>query len=313
MRGAAVWLAMGAIGLMAACDQFDDRQTLPAVSPPPESRPATEEASPESLELQAYYRRVESGHRTLGLLRADGGGPDVPYDDRKLSRTFEAIAFSREFSDVGGALVRKSDDSILHRWQEPVRIEAVFGPAVPDGQRVDDGASIDRLAQRLAKVTGHPISTVNSGGNFLVLVVTEDQRRRIGPMLKRVVPEIRQREIDVIQNLDRSTYCVVVASDPVNDGTLKRAVAVIRAELPPLLRQSCIHEEISQGLGLANDSPEARPSIFNDDDEFGRLTTMDELMLEMLYDRRLSPGMDAATARPIVHEIARELVKDGNV
>ena len=140
-----------------------------------------------------------------------------------------------------------------------------------------------------------------------MLVVNEDQRRAIGPTLTRMIPEIRQNEIDVVQNLDRASYCLVMTSDPKNDGVIKRAVAIIRAELPPLLRLSCIHEEIAQGLGLSNDSPNARPSIFNDDDEFGRLTAMDELMLQMLYDPRLQPGIDAETARPTVKAIAAEL------
>lgn len=274
---------------------------------PPAPRPLPEEPSTESLELAAYYKRVEAGHRTRGLLRADGGGPDVPFDAAMLARSFEAIAFSREFSDVGNALVRREDKSILNRWETPVLIEPVFGPAVADTQRAEDTASIGRFAERLSKATGHPVSMVRNGGNFRVLIVTEDQRRRIGPTLKRMLPEIRQREIDVIQSLDRTTYCVVVASDPRNDGVLRRAVAVIRAELPPLLRLSCIHEEIAQGLGLANDSPGARPSIFNDDDEFGRLTTMDEKMLAMLYDPALQPGMTAEQARPIVQELAAAL------
>lgn len=307
MRWTAACLLLGSLGLVAACDRFGDLSTLPEQAPPPLSRPSVEEPSAESIALAEYYQRVETGHVTRGLLRADGGGPDVPFDAAKLAETFQAIAFSREFSDVGGALVRRSDESILHRWQEPIRIEPVFGPAVPDSQRADDTASIRRFADRLARVTGHPVSMVDRGGNFHVLIVTEDQRRTIGPTLRRMIPEIRDREINVIQALDRATYCVVLASDPGNGGVLKRAVAIIRAELPPLLRLSCIHEEIAQGLGLANDSPKARPSIFNDDDEFGRLTTMDELMLTMLYDRRLSPGMDAATARPIVSDMARAL------
>jgi hypothetical protein len=307
MRTPGIWMAVGALGLVAACDRFAVPIAPPETAPPPLARPVAEEPSPESLELAAYYRQVEAGHRTRGLLRADGGGPDVPFDAERLARTFEALAFSREFSDVGGALVRQSGDSILHRWAGPVRIEPVFGPAVSDGPRADDGASIQRLTDRLARVTGHPVSVVDRGGNFRVLIVTEDQRRAIGPTLKRMIPEIRQREIDVIQTLDRATYCLVVASDPANNGVLTRAVAIIRAELPPLLRLSCIHEEIAQGLGLANDSPEARPSIFNDDDEFGRLTAMDELMLQLLYDKRLSPGMDAATARPAVRDIAAAL------
>ena len=107
-----------------------------------------------------------------------------------------------------------------------------------------------------------------------------------------------------IENLGRESYCLVVAADPADDGVITQAVAVIRDELPVLLRLSCIHEELAQGLGLANDSPSARPSIFNDDDEFGRLTAMDERMLSMLYDPRLKPGMDAAEARPIVARLA---------
>jgi hypothetical protein len=87
---------------------------------------------------------------------------------------------------------------------------------------------------------------------------------------------------------------------------------VIRAENPDLLRLSCIHEELAQGLGLANDSPAARPSIFNDDDEFALLTTHDEQLLRMLYDSRLRAGMSAADAQPIVRTIARE-IKGGPV
>ena len=85
-------------------------------------------------------------------------------------------------------------------------------------------------------------------------------------------------------------------------------MAVIRAELPPLLRTSCIHEELAQGMGLANDSPGARPSIFNDDEEFALLTRHDELLLRILYDPRLRPGMSEAEAAPIVRRIATELL-----
>lgn len=305
MRRVSDWAKLGAFGLVAACGQFGGFE----LASDPNALEWTDDSAPTvaSQELAVYYARVESGHRTRGLLRADGGGPDAPFDADRLARTFEDITFSREFSDVGSALIRRSDASILHRWAAPVQIEPVFGPAVDDLQRADDTAAIERYAARLGRVTGHPISKVERAGNFRVLIVTEDQRRTIGPTLKRMLPEIRQREIDLIQNLERATYCVVVASDPKNDGVLTRAVAIVRAELPPLLRLSCIHEELAQGLGLSDDSPRARPSIFNDDDEFGRLTTMDELMLRMLYDPKLAPGMDADAARPIVKDLAQGL------
>jgi len=294
--------------LVSACDQLDIFRAGPVIPPETPVVAAEDDGfSPQSLELVSYYASVENGHRTRGLLRADGGGPDVPFDAERLAATFRATAFAREFSDVGSALVRREGESILHRWEAPIRVEAMFGASVPNMQRADDSASIRRFAERLGRITRHPVSFVQRGGNFQVLVLTESERRVSGPLLQRLMPGIRAREIDLIQNLDRATYCVVVASDPADDGVLTRAVAVIRAELPSLLRLSCIHEEMSQGLGLANDSPTARPSIFNDDDEFGRLTAMDEKMLTMLYDLRLRPGMDAETAAPVVRELAEAL------
>jgi len=109
-------------------------------------------------------------------------------------------------------------------------------------------------------------------------------------------------------NLPRDQLCIVVAFSEGGTASYAKAVAVIRAEHPDLLTTSCIHEELSQGLGLANDSPQARPSIFNDDEEFGLLTRHDELLLKMLYDKRFKTGMSAAEADPIAQIIASELV-----
>ena len=109
----------------------------------------------------------------------------------------------------------------------------------------------------------------------------------------------------------RKVYCLVFAGGPQRDPlNYSRGVALIRAEQPDLMRESCIHEEIAQGLGLRNDSPKARPSIFNDDDEFARLTSHDEKLLQILYDRRLRVGMSAPEAKPIVERIAQEVMGD---
>ena len=75
---------------------------------------------------------------------------------------------------------------------------------------------------------------------------------------------------------------------------------LIRAEHPPFTRLSCVHEEMAQAMGLPNDSPEARPSLFNDDLEFALLTEHDAILLRMLYDPRLRPGMTSAEARPLL-------------
>ncbi len=289
--------------MLTGCDQMDEFRAVPPAKPP---LVVVDPPSPVSQDAARYYARVEMGHRERGLLRMDGGGPDTPYDAENLAEAFRATAFAAEFSDRGQKLVQSEAEARLHRWTDTVRVEAMFGAGVDKAQQADDGATIARYAKRLGNITRHPVQFVEGPGNFRVLVTTEDERRVIGPLLTRWMPDIRPREIELIETLDRGNYCVVIASDPKNDGVITRAVAVIRAELPPLLRLSCIHEEMAQGLGLANDST-ARPSIFNDNDEFGRLTGMDEKMLRMLYDIRLKPGMDAASAMPIVNDLARSL------
>jgi hypothetical protein len=90
-------------------------------------------------------------------------------------------------------------------------------------------------------------------------------------------------------------------------GTILGGLVLIRAGLPDALLRSCIEEELTQSLGLPNDDARVRPSIFNDEKEFGVLTAHDELLLRVLYDPRLSPGMPPEIAMPVVRRIIAEL------
>lgn len=293
---------------LAACAPGFVRGPLPDRAAPPPSVPFPEARSEASLALEQYYNRVQASFLTRGLLRDDGGGIDTPFTSEMLTENFMQIALFEEYRVQGGRLVPLQTESTLRRWGGPVRLAVEFGPTVDPDIQTRDLAEIERYVARLARVTGLPIRRSQAGANYHVLIVNENELSRIGPRIRDLIPNISDAAIDTVQNLPRSSYCLVFASNPSNTGLYDRAVAVIRAEHPNLMRQSCIHEELAQGLGLANDSPRARPSIFNDDEEFGLLTRHDELLLQILYDPRLRPGMTADEARPIVSRIARELV-----
>lgn len=306
---------LAATTLVAGCDIPVSGAVETAPAPLP--RPPVEAAIPvaarsaASVQLADYYSRVQNGLLTQGLLRTDGGGPDVPFGSRDLVRNFIKIAFYEEYADAGGRLVARENASRMHRWSRPVSLSVEFGPSVGPKTRARDESTVSRLLTRIRRATGHTITSAPAGsGNFRVFVVSEDERRAMGPKLKAIMPGISSTALNTVVNLPQSTYCLVFATDPEQDGTYNQAIAVIRAEHPDLLRASCLHEEITQGFGLANDSPLARPSIFNDDEEFGLLTTHDEYLLKMLYDPRLRPGMSEAEARPIVERIAAELMGD---
>ena len=123
-----------------------------------------------------------------------------------------------------------------------------------------------------------------------------------------VAPKTSAGAIRSVEDMRSDIYCTAFTFNSGQSPVIDSAVSVIRWELTPKLRSLCVHEELAQSLGLINDSPRARPSIFNDNEEYALLTKQDELMLKMLYDPRLRPGMTLAEARPVVEVIAVELM-----
>jgi hypothetical protein len=255
----------------------------------------------------AYYRNVEDRLVRSGQLRTDGGQSDAPFSAATLATNFERIALYDESRLSGGRFVAQQTASRLRRWDRPVRIQVHFGPSVSAERRASDRAIVGTYANRLSRITGHPISVVTSGGNFHVLFVSRDEQRYAAGLVDQLVPGVGDATLNAIRTLPRAFFCSAYGFfDPTAGSAYVASVAIIRAEHPDLLRRSCVHEEIAQGLGLPNDSPAARPSIFNDDDEFALLTPHDELLLRILYDPRLSIGMEPAQARPIVQRLAAQ-------
>lgn len=306
MRGISAAILLAGLGL-AGCDTVTNspRPAPRVVAPLPE--PA--KPSARSEELAAYYQRVENQLVSQGLLRQDGGGPDTPFAKRNLVENFVRIAAFEEFTIDGTSTQATGRESTVRRWTKPIRVKLEFGAAVSDEIRKAHTDQVRNYLRRLQRVTGHPISLVSARPNFHVAVLTVDELEDFAPRLQQLVPDLETTVAQDIVRLDRPQYCAVFSFFQTGAPfETSASVAILRAEHPKLLRESCIHEELAQGLGLTNDSPAARPSIFNDDDEFALLTRHDELLLQILYDDRLPLGSSPAAARPVVEVIAAELL-----
>ncbi|WP_413229466.1 DUF2927 domain-containing protein [Leisingera sp. McT4-56] len=292
--------ALAGLAALSACLPFDQAESLVPRARPAAPQPAVYKPSADSAQLAYYYNALQRDLLTRGLLRTDGGGPDTPYDAEDLARSFEQLAF---YDEYGGSGISGG----LGRWAGPVRIAAEFGPSVPADRRRTDRDTVTEYAARLARITGHSIGTVSGRANFHVIFASLDDSAFVAERVRELLPSISARDLSLLAAPPRSFYCLVVAGGPQSDPlSYTRGVALIRAEHPDLVRKSCVHEEVAQGLGLRNDSPRARPSIFNDDDEFALLTSFDEKLLQMLYDPRMKTGMSLEEARPIIRILARE-------
>lgn len=260
--------------------------------------------SAESAALAAHYAGVQQSLLDQGLLRTDGGGADTPITAAMLANNFIRIALYEEH----GARARGDTPLQLTRWTGAVRVGLTFGASVPPARQATDRARIASYLARLSRLTGLSIGLAANNPNFVIAITNADERRALGPLILQTLPQISPSQVAGVTNLDRSTYCLVWTQSNSATNSYESAFVYIPAEHPDLMRLACMHEEIAQALGLPNDSGLARPSIFNDDEEFALLTRQDEMMLRMLYNPALRNGMTESDARPIVQDLARALV-----
>lgn len=293
---------------LAACGPAGRDTPAPVAGPVAQTPVAAPVPSPASQAARQHYAKVQANLLARGLMRTDSGSTDAPFTDRMLADNFVRIALYDEYIRSDRGLVAQPVQSRLRRWDQPVRVSVRFGDSVPADRQATDRARIASFLGRLQAISGHPIYLSEAQPNFFIYIVSEDERQALGPTIRALLPGLGTADVAGITQMPRATYCLVYALSGGTGSAYTKAFAVIRAEHPDLMRLSCLHEEITQGLGLANDSPLARPSIFNDDEEFALLTPMDELMLKMLYDPRLTPGMTEVEARPIVDSLATALI-----
>jgi len=240
---------------------------------------------------------------SVGSPRAStfAGGPKLRepfYSNQQLHQNFLAIAMRAEAADD----VDLAGNITVAKWVKPLRYQLV-------GATREDAARVASLATRVQRLTGIDIAPADAlEPNVRVSFVPFRHRDNaifqltdqgtLGPAVRGLVMRWRDTE--------REKCLGLISVDP-KSGAIGKTDILIKNELPPTIRNACIVEEIVQSLGLMNDVPHARPSIFNDSQEFLDLTTHDEFLLRILYDPRVRPGMTLRMMRPLVAQIIREV------
>ncbi|MBK0400626.1 DUF2927 domain-containing protein [Limibaculum sp. M0105] len=251
-----------------------------------------------------------------GGLRLDRSPPDAPFDSRDVTRNFLTVALGAEPNPVGTQHGERSLPSgVLRRWEAPIR----WLVADDSTTSVRDGPRVERTFERLARLTGHDIAPAGDGpANLYVLFLRPEDY----PALTAAPSKWPSGQwlMGFVDRFGRApgTPCVATftaTGDGAAEGPdrIAFAVVLIRAGLPSRLAEACVEEELSQTMGLPNDDPHIRPSIFNDDQEFALLTRHDEILLRMLYDPRLEPGMTTAQIAPIAGRLATDVMQQTSV
>lgn len=134
----------------------------------------------------------------------------------------------------------------------------------------------------------------------------------------------RQQANFVLYIVDRSQYEDVVRREIYGDPAahapgrclvrvlsdtsgIAQSTAVIVADEGEFLFQRCLVEEVLQGLGPMNDDQTLAHSVFNDRTRHDRFTAFDRYILNMLYHKRVRPGMSQQQARKVLPAVIRDV------
>nr|WP_281356573.1 DUF2927 domain-containing protein [Sulfitobacter algicola] len=256
--------------------------------------------------LQAYYQNLETYFLKQGHLRNDSNARGVNWNSDTLIRNFIQIAMHSEYGSKSGMFYSMQAEGVLRRWKDPIRISTVYGKSISPTLKQSFSEDISHTVSILRNATRHNVSFSNKNPNFLMIVVNDTERRNLRPFLNKVAPQLSGPGLRAILKMPKNVMCMVLAR-PHDDPRYgyKGAIVIVRAEHTPRMRRSCIQEEMAQAMGLPNDSDAARPSIFNDNEEFGVLTNHDLMLLRMLYDPRLKPGMTIEQVTPILPKVTK--------
>jgi hypothetical protein len=211
-----------------------------------------------------------------------GGANAAPHwqDRRYIENGFYNIALNGEHERIS---------PVVRKWVEPLRVWFYSEAGDPELQQW----LLSSHLQQLSEITGLPATFVDDRAQANVRILFTSESDPNGMAARELSPNgLRHLGRSVCLGQFRSNRRAEIVS-----GTV--VIPVERAEALGKL-VPCVIEEVTQMLGLLNDSRYFHPTVFSDvtDDEF--LTGFDFLLLKLLYSPEVTTGMTYSQAAPVI-------------
>ena len=210
-----------------------------------------------------------------------------------LIKAFTEVALRNEYSQQG---------HVVRRWEKPIRVSL-------DHQVGDKDLHISLIRmhiEHLSSLMQHPIHFVASPDQANLKIVLTQQsdwkeqvRSLFGAKAEKVVHgAVCMANFRVNGEYEIESAAVII---PVDQARMHGKLV------------TCIVEEITQVMGLPNDSDAVYPSIFNDKTPESLLSGLDGLLLKMLYSSELKSGMNEREVKPHLKKLISEWQNDGTI
>lgn len=225
----------------------------------------------------------------------------------EMVRYFDTIIFQSEFRDTARA-------KVIKKWTGPLRIGIRSFQEVTVNK---DGREVSQLKQ--VKVKKSHVKFIQKHLNSLVRATglkTEDAKKTGKPanfninfVPKRHLgnPHLAKANPKLLRKMAAQGGCYFILWSDRNTGAISKAVIVVNADRLLIRINHCLLEEMTQSLGLPNDSNMISPSIFSDSSRRTELTRSDLMILKALYHPSMKAGMPRDQALIVAGKIFSEL------
>lgn len=225
---------------------------------------------------------------------ADSSGPNFHWKvPEYIKKSFIEVALNNEYS---------TKKQRVRKWQKPIKLWIEH--------KVADKAVHTYIVQmhvkHLSLLTGLPIELVDSKAKANVTLIFTQQS-----VWKQDVAELLG-----LKSLDYIRDAVCMASFKTNrNKEIVSAGIVIPVDQARAKGKlvSCVVEEITQIMGLPNDSDDVYPSVFNDKSSDDLLSPLDGLLLKLLYHPLVKTGMTEKQVTPILTRIIHDYELDHTI
>jgi hypothetical protein len=218
------------------------------------------------------------------------------FTDAEISEGFFKVTFGAEFHIAGGV-------DRIRKYDGPIRVY------------VDNRAQPDRSVQ-VAEV----VTDIRTRIRDLDIAMTGKRSEA-----QIIVSLVRDRDlahairalygIDRARRIQRSLepQCLSGFRKDESSRILHSDVLIV-ADAGEFVFYDCIYEELLQSLGPINDDTTVPWTMFNDDVQMGFFDLYDQYLLNILYDRRIRPGMSRAEVEALLPAVLPQVRNwvDGN-
>lgn len=226
----------------------------------------------------------------------------------KLLEHFDNVVFGSEYAEVKSA-VR------IQKWMSPIRVSI----SAMQGNMINKAGGKRELKLKRIRPSPEQVTMIRKHLTTLVRITgassekSDTKNGKPANFLIKFVPRIVMgqaflaKDVDpkIMARLGKAGVCYFLTRS-ISTGAMFRSLIVVNNELPADQMDACLLEEMTQAMGMPNDSDIVQPSIFNQTSTQRQLSKNDVIMLKTLYDKRLPAGTPRRDALRIGRDVLVE-------